>query len=120
MESRGIECFIDIDDLGAHYFDERLFAEITKASDFIVIPSPGALQRCRHEGDWLRREITHAIETERNIIPILKDGFTFPPAKQLPPMMREFPRYNCIEYSHKYFNAMVKQLISFLREQQQV
>ncbi len=113
LEARGRRIFLDVDDLGSSLFDERLLREIAAAPNFVVILSPGALDRCAEEGDWLRREIAQAVKTGRNVIPVLKDGFQFPPAEALPADIRELPRNNAVPYSHVYFQAAVDKLHSF-------
>ena len=114
LQKRGFNAFLDVDDLGASHFDERLLGEIDKADNFILILSPGSLQRCQETGDWLGREIAHAIEKEKNIVPVLKDGFDFQPLESLPPHIADLPRYNCVIYSHAYFGATIDKLIGFL------
>ncbi len=116
LTARGWRVFLDVDDLSASHFDDRILLEIQDAANFILILSPGCLDRCQENKDWLRREIAHAISTDRNIVPVLKDGFAFPPQEALPPDIRELPRYNCVEYSHSYFQATVDKLVSFLAD----
>jgi WD40 repeat protein len=111
--SRGHRTFLDVDDLGAHHFDESLLKRIEEAQHFILVLSPGALDRCMNQGDWLRREISHAISTSRNIVPVLKEGFQFPSREKLPDELHELPRYNCVEYSHIYFGATMERLLTF-------
>ncbi len=114
LERRGVPCFLDVDDLGAEHFDQRLLKEIESTTNFIVILSPGALDRCHTPGDWLRKEIGHAILMKRNIIPLLVDGFEFPKQKELPEELRELVRHNGVRYSHEYFSATFEKLFSFL------
>jgi len=116
---RGIHTFLDVDDLGSNYFDERLLREIENAPHFILILSTDSLDRCVSEEDWLGREIAHAIKTRRNIIPILKDGFRFPPREVLPPKIADLPRYNGVDYSHRYFEATVDEIVSFFHGEKQ-
>ena len=44
---------------------------------FVVLLTPSALERCTEPGDWLRREIETALETKRNIVPLMLEGFDF-------------------------------------------
>jgi WD40 repeat protein len=111
--SRGLKSFLDVDDLGAYHFDESLLKRIEEAAHFILVLSPGALDRCANEGDWLRREIAHAISSQRNVVPVLKEGFHFPPREALPAELADLPRYNCVDYSHIYFQATMGRLLSF-------
>ena len=113
LMARGLKSFLDVDDLGAHHFDESLLRRIEEAAHFILVLSPGALDRCVNEGDWLRREISHAIATSRNVVPVLKEGFRFPARDDLPAELADLPRYNCVEYSHIYFEATMGRLLAF-------
>jgi len=110
----GIRSFLDVEDLGRHYFDERLLREIEHSPNFILVLSQGCLDGCWDEKDWLRREIEHALRTDRNIVPVMKDGFSFPPREMLPPALSELPRYQCVEYSLTYFQASIDRLLNFL------
>ncbi|HTW91429.1 MAG TPA: TIR domain-containing protein [bacterium] len=114
LRGLGYRVFLDVDDLGSHYFDERLLAAIERAPNFIVVLVPGSLNRCSDAEDWLRREIVHAIKTGRNIVPVLKDGFRFPRADGLPADMRDLLRHNGVVYDPVYFDAVLNKLIDFL------
>jgi len=114
LRDRGVRAFLDVDDLSSGHFDERLLREIEAVPNFIVILTPGSLIRCNTQGDWLRREIEHAIETDRNIIPILKDGFEFPPSSELPPAMAELDKNNWVRYDHVLYAATMERIVSFL------
>ena len=112
----GYSVFLDVEDLSASFFDEKLLQEIENADHFVVILTPGALSRCREPEDWLRREIGHALRTGRDVIPVLKDGFSFPPQDNLPEDIRDLSRMNGVEYSHRYFRATIEELVYFLAE----
>ena len=116
LEDRGYRTFLDVENLRSKFFDERLLHEIESRPHFVVILSPGCLDRCDKPNDWFRRELAHAMATGRNIIPVLKDGFRFPDKRNLPVDISELVRYNCVEYSHKYFAATIAQIVRFLDE----
>ncbi|MBN1566671.1 MAG: toll/interleukin-1 receptor domain-containing protein [Acidobacteria bacterium] len=116
LEARGYSAFLDVESLGASHFDERLFAAIEQAPNFLLILSPGSLDRCHEPDDWLRREIGHALATGRNIVPLLKDGFVFPPAGNLPADLADLSRHNGIPMSHVYFDAAIDKLVAFLNQ----
>lgn len=117
LASHGWDAFLDVEDLGSSYFDDRLLLEIKRADAFIVVLAPGALDRCREPDDWLRREISHAIKWRKKIIPVTKPGFAFSASVTLPAELADLPRHNCIEYSHQYFQAMMHRLLTFLDDQ---
>ncbi len=114
LQSRGWDVFLDVDDLGASYFDDRLLREIESTTNFVIILSPGALDRCHSPGDWLRREISHALAQGKTVVPILKSGFQFPNPADLPEDLRELCRHNAVSYNHEYYNAFIMKLESFL------
>lgn len=114
LQERGYNTFLDVDDLRASHFDERLLGEIERARNFILILSPGSLDRCADERDWIRREVEHAIRTNRNIIPIVREGFRFPDPDALPPAIAELPRFHCLSFSHEFFDAMIEKLVASL------
>lgn len=115
LERRGYPCFLDVDDLGAEHFDERLLREIEQAPNLVLVLAPGALDRCRRQDDWLRREIVHAFKHGRNVVPLVADGFQFPSPEELPGELQTLPRLNGVMYSHEYFNAAFDKLEGFLR-----
>lgn len=115
LERRGLACFLDVDDLGAEHFDDRLLREIERAPNFVLVLAPASLERCRRQDDWLRREIVHALKHGRNIVPLLADGFQFPAPAELPDELQSLHRLNGVMYSHEYFNAAFDKLEGFLR-----
>lgn len=102
--------FLDVDRMPSGHFDSALLRSIESSPNFVVFLSPGSLDRCRHSDDWLRKEIGHAIATERNIVPVTLPGFAFPDPKTLPPDIADVARHNAVEYSHRYFYAMVEKM----------
>ena len=116
LERRGFPCFLDVDDLGAEHFDERLLREIELAPNTVVVLAPGSLDRCHTPDDWLRREIVHALKTGRNVIPFLADGFQFPAEKDMPEGLQDLYRLNGVVYSHQYFTASFDKLQGFLKD----
>lgn len=109
LTQRGLRVFLDIIDLHKGYFDEALLGCIADSRNFLVILSPGALDRCVNQTDWLRQEIAHAIKTHRNIIPVITRGFNFP--AELPADIATLPRHQGVEYSHMYHAAMINSIL---------
>jgi tetratricopeptide (TPR) repeat protein len=77
----------------------------------VLVLSPGALEHCVHEEDWLHREIEEAIRLQRNIVPITEEGFSFErELEYLPQAMRVLSRYNALPLVHFYFDAAMDML----------
>lgn len=112
LMAQGWSVFLDVANLRHGYFDEALLTHIAGAPNFLVVLSPQALDRCVNADDWLRREIAQAIQTRRNIIPLMLPGFTWPAG--LPDDIQLLPRHQGIEYSHTYFEEMVARIVESL------
>jgi hypothetical protein len=50
---------------------------INARAHFLVLLTPSALERCGDPTELLRREIEAALESRRNIVPLMLEGFTF-------------------------------------------
>jgi DNA polymerase III delta prime subunit len=116
LEMAGIETFLDVDDLGSNPFDETILRQIEAAPHFLIILSPGCLDRVQNPADWLRREVAHAIKTQRNIIPVRKEGFQVPKQESLPADIAALARYHCVEYSHHYYSTMIERIRERIEE----
>jgi TIR domain-containing protein/PAP2 superfamily protein len=116
LKKRGHLSFLDVDDLGPKQFGERLLREIESVPNFVVVLSPGSMDRCQQQDDWLRREISHAITTHRNIVPLMVDEFQYPPKKKIPDELEELLHHNGVNYSHEYFAATFDKLSDFLQK----
>ena len=75
---RGYSVFFDVESLKSGNFNNRLYDVIDNCNDFVIILSPGVLERCQNENDWVRKELAHALAKGKNIVPIMLTGFTMP------------------------------------------
>jgi len=96
LRQRGTEAFLDVDDLPAGHFDEALLGQIARAPNFILILSPACLDACSDTGDWLRKEIRCALDSQRNVVPVRMPAFRFPGA--LPADIRAIRRHQSVGY----------------------
>ncbi|MGA3334490.1 MAG: toll/interleukin-1 receptor domain-containing protein [Terracidiphilus sp.] len=113
LTKHGLNVFLDVTDLGRGYFDDSLLRRISDTPNFLLILSSHSLDRCANEGDWVHREVAHAILSERNIIPVMLPGFKFP--KELPPSIASLPRYQAVEYSHTFFEATAGKILEMIQ-----
>lgn len=112
LENLGYSVFFDVESLRSGNFNTMLYSVIDECKDFLLVLSPGALDRCKNEDDWVRLEIEHALEQKLNIIPIMLRGFSFP--KELPPSIDEIRYKNGIESNYQFFDAFIDKLQKFL------
>jgi hypothetical protein len=114
LTARGFDVFLDVDDLGpSPRFDQSLLAEIERRHNFLIVLSPGSLDRCVNEDDWLRLEITHALSTGRKIVPLTRGGFELADL-ELPDAVAPLPLHNAVEYSSTYHREALRILVAFL------
>jgi hypothetical protein len=115
LESKGKSVFLDMASLKGGLFDEQLLKNLQKAKNVVLILSRGALDRCRNENDWVRREMHEALTLHKNIIPVRKDDFVFPTDETLPQELQGLFRHNAITLSHEYFYAAVEKIVTFMQ-----
>ena len=113
LTERGYRVFFDTDSLRSGDFNVALFDVIDRCTDFIIILSPGSLDRCFNEGDWVRVELARALATGKNVIPIMSGNFRFPAT--LPPDINDVRWKNGLVVNVEYFDAMIDKLTTFLR-----
>lgn len=117
LQNEKLRVFLDVSDLRAGRFDKALRDRIANTPNFIVILSPGCFDRCSDKKDWFRREITHALRKERNIIPIEMAAFEFPDPDALPSVLRSlnFDKYHRISSSHRLLDDVVRLIIEYVK-----
>ncbi len=115
LKRKGYNVFYDFDSIDRGRFDSRIFTAIDNCNDFIVVLSPGALDNCQKENDWVRWEIRHALECRKNIIPVLLPGFDFP--SSLPEDISEVRNYSGVPFVMAYYDGVIDAIIKrFLTE----
>lgn len=74
LERKGYKVFLDYDELTDGQFSAKIDEAIRNSTIFVIVLSKGALGRCVNDGDWVRREIETAIETNKRIVPVNPDA----------------------------------------------
>jgi len=114
LQVRGFTVFMDVEDLKSGKFTTALLRKIEEATDFVVILTPGSLDRCMDDGDWLRKEVAHAIKCTKNVVPVIARGFQMPSASALPSDISDLPDYNGLTPTHELFEESMDRLASTL------
>ncbi len=106
LTQNGYDVFFDFTGIASGDFERVLLENIDARAHFIVLLTPSALERCRDPRDWLRREIERALDTQRNIVPLMLEGFDFGTpaiANQLIGKLEPLKRYNALRVPMEYF-----------------
>ena len=68
FNNSGLKVFLDLEELRAGPFNEKLYEAIENCENFVLVLPPNSMDRCVNENDWLRLEIEHAIKHKKNIM----------------------------------------------------
>src|SRR6516164_10733454 len=103
LTQHGFDVFFDYNGIASGDFERVILGNIKARAHFLVLLTPSALKRCSEPEDWLRREIEAAMSSQRNVVPVMLEGFDFgrvenapftlePPIEDLPigPDSRDF------------------------------
>jgi tetratricopeptide (TPR) repeat protein len=113
LNQRGYDVFYDIETIDSGAFESIILNQIAARTHFMVLLAEGTLDRCSEPGDWLRQEIERAMDLERNIVPVLVEGFNFNTAQRhLTGKLYHLPRYNGLKLYYEYVDAAVDKLCS--------
>ncbi len=105
FENLGYKVFLDVDEIGSGQFPEQIERAISECKDFILVLSPGTLDRCVEEEDWVRREILQAQNQNKNIIGVGLPGFFMPEAESLPGPLKPMTTIQVFSWTHEYRTA---------------
>jgi hypothetical protein len=102
----GYSVSFDIETLEKGNFDYELEKRVAGCKDFLLILNPGIFDRFANqdydpEDDWVRREIACALNQNKNIVPLVLEGFDYP--KILPDDIKGVTRKNSIDLNPKHF-----------------
>jgi TIR domain len=106
----GFDVFLDTQSLDSGEFERVILREIEKRAHFLVLLEPRSLDRIGEPGDWLRREIAHALAHHRNVVPLLANGARMPRVTDLPSDLARLPSFNAVSVPHDYFTAAMQKL----------
>ena len=113
LTQHGYDVFYDFDGLASGDFERHILENIRDRSHFIVLLTPSALERSSEPGDWLRREIETALQYQRNIVPLMLEGFDFRSpgiANQLAGELATLAKYNALRIPADYFEEAMGKL----------
>src|SRR5579864_7030237 len=113
LTQHGYDVFIDYWGIGSGDFESAIFENIRARAHFLVLLTPSTLERCDEPNDLLRREIETALDTRRNIVPLMLDGFDFNSptvATQLTGRLSALKGYNGLRVPPDYFSDAMNRL----------
>jgi hypothetical protein len=106
----GFDVFMDVHGLASGEFDRVILQEIEQRTHFLLLVEPRSFDRISDDGDWLRREIAHALAHWRNVVPVLANGAQMLRAAELPADVARLPAYNAVSVPQDYFTEAMQRL----------
>jgi tetratricopeptide (TPR) repeat protein len=106
LHQHGYDVFFDYNGIASGDFESVILGNITARAHFLVLLTPSALENCDKPADWLRCEIETALDSRRNIVPLMLEGFDFGSPKiasQLTGKLTALKRYNGLSIPPEYF-----------------
>src|SRR3954454_24768858 len=106
LTQHGYDVFFDYNGIASGDFERVILGNITARAHFLVLLTPSALERCNEPNDWLRREIETAMDSQRNTVPLMLEGFDFGTpkiAEQLTGRLAALKGYNGLSIPPDYF-----------------
>ena len=108
LTDKGYEVFYDVESMRSGPFNEQIYRAIDQCTDVLLVLPPNALDRCKNEEDWVRKEIVYAMKTGKNVIPLLMPGFVWPDV--LPEGMENVDKQEGVKVDSSYFKAMIQRI----------
>jgi len=113
LTSHGYDVFFDFMSLNSGDFEDLIIGNIKARAHFLIVLTPTSLQKCINPQDWVRREIESAMQTKRNIVPLMIEGFDFNDSstvKLLTGSLTKLNLYNGLQIPSQYFSEAMERL----------
>src|SRR5262249_12353026 len=114
LTQHGYDVFIDYDGIASGNFETAILENIKARAHFLVLLTPTALEPRTDPVDWMRREIEAALDSQRNIVPVMLEGFDFgtsATAGQLTGKLAVLKKYNGLEIPKaRFFSSEMERL----------
>jgi hypothetical protein len=113
LDKNRIDTFYDRERLGAGQFATVLLNQIRARPYFLLVLTPGTLDRCLASDDWMRREIQTAVSAQRVIIPLVTPKFDLASLERYLPggLGATILSYQAIELDYRYFQFALRKLV---------
>jgi len=112
LTQKGYDVFLDVDCIDAGQWATQILTQVPKRAHFLLLLTPGALDRCSQEDDWVRREFLKAMESQRNIVPVREESVDLGELrKSCPDSLKALFDYQIATIQHSGFARDVATLI---------
>jgi hypothetical protein len=113
LTQHGYDVFMYYKGLASSDLEGGVLQNIRARAHFLILLTPSALDGCTDPNDSFRREIEIALDAERNIVPLILEGFDFDTpaiAQQLSGRLRLLKDKKSVLVPGAYFDAAMERL----------
>jgi tetratricopeptide (TPR) repeat protein len=112
LTHEGYDVFLDVDDIDAGKWADQILTQVPLRAHFLLVLTPGALDRCADENDWVRQEFELAVKSGRNIVPVREESVDLGNLeKACPGSMKVLFDLQIVTVQHQAFERDVEVLI---------
>lgn len=112
LTSQGYDVFLDVDSINSGKWADQILTQVSRRAHFLLVLTPGALDLCINEDDWVRREFEAAKKLGRNIVPVCEESVDLKKFRDdCPDSMKEVFDYQIARIRHSTFYHDVQTLI---------
>lgn len=108
--------FMDTRSLSSGNYLDGILKALDASNNLVVIVTKGCFDNLSEDSPWVK-EIAHALETGKIIVPIYFDGITEVKPSELPLGIQRLAHENAVIYVHQYADASFDRLASRLSKE---
>ena len=108
--------FMDTRSLSSGNYLDGILKALDASNNLVVIVTKGCFDNLSEDSPWVK-EIAHALETGKTIVPIYFDGLTEVNPLELPLGIQRLAHENAVIYVHQYADASFDRLASRLSKE---
>ena len=108
--------FMDTRSISSGNYIESILDAMDKSGNVVVIITKGCFDNLPAESTWVK-EIEHALNQGKNIVPVYFDGISEVKSTDLPACILRFSLENAVMYVHQYADASFDRLASRLSKE---
>jgi tetratricopeptide (TPR) repeat protein len=111
LEARGVEVFLDVEDIDSGRFESVILNQIELCEHFVVLLDEPTMAGLGAAEDWVGRELDRAMEFQKNVVPVLVDGARIEDVSPRFVRRRELLALNAPHLSHALFEPAVDVIV---------
>lgn len=113
LTARGYDVFLDVITVAAGRWEKQILAQVPEQAHFLLLLTPGALDGCDDEKDWVRREFELAVRNNRNIVPVKEESVDLEQVRDsCPDSMKGVFEFQNFTVRHDAFIRDIEMLVS--------